>query len=100
MRCLGEGGLVRAEERHAMNPTQAAYIRLLLICAAFAAGETAARALGAYSVGTIVGAVLGAAVYVLTQDIDRPGRGGRRRGEIKYWRGQRIDDDEGPRRWN
>ncbi|HEV8470043.1 MAG TPA: hypothetical protein VGR46_10580 [Candidatus Limnocylindria bacterium] len=83
-----------------MNPTQATYLRLLLICAAFAAGETAAWALGAYSVGLIVGAILGAAAYVLTQDIDRSGRGGRRRGEIRYWRGRRIDEDDGPRRWN
>jgi hypothetical protein len=83
-----------------MNPTQAAYLRLLLICAAFAAGETAAWALGAYSVGQMVGAILGAAVFVFTQDFDRPGRGGRRRGELRYWRGRRIDEDEGPRRWN
>jgi hypothetical protein len=100
MRGLGERGLVRAEERHAVNPTQAAYLRLLLICAAFAAGETAAWAIDATSVASIVGAILGAAAYVLTQDIDRPPRGGGRRGEIRYWRGRRIDDDEGPRRWN
>lgn len=83
-----------------MNPTQAAYVRLFLICAAFAAGEAAAWALDANAVGSIVGAILGAAVYVFTQDIDRPRRGGGRRGEIGYWRGRRIDEDEGPRRWN
>ena len=95
---LGEGGLIRAEERN-VNPTQAAYLRLLLICAAFAAGDTAAWALDANSIGTTFGAILGAAVFVLTQDIDRPGPG--RRGEIRYWRGRRIDDEEdGPRRWN
>jgi hypothetical protein len=100
MRCVGEGGLIRAEERHAVNPTQAAYLRLLLICAAFAAGETAAWAIDANAVASIVGAILGAAAYILTQDIDRPPRGGGRRGEIRYWRGRRIDDEEGPRRWN
>jgi len=100
MRSLGEGGLIRAEERYAVNPTQAAYLRLLLICAAVAAGETAAWALDATSIGTIVGAILGAAVFVVTQDIDRPSRGGGRRGEIRYWRGRQIDDDQGPRRWN
>jgi len=100
MRSLGEGGLIRAEERN-VNPTQAAYLRLLLICAAFAAGETAAWALEANSIRQIVGAILGAAVYILTLDIDRPGRGGGRRGEIRYWRGRRIDDaEDGPRRWN
>ena len=97
---LGEGGLIRAEERN-VNPTQATYLRLLLICAAFAAGETAAWALDANSIGPTVGGILGAAVFVLTQDIDRPSRGGGRRGEIRYWRGRRIDDGEdGPRRWN
>ena len=74
-----------------------AYLRLLLMCAAFAAGQTAAYAIGAYDVGTLVGLALAAAAYVMTQDIDRPRRG---RGEIKYWRGRRIDDDDGPRRWN
>jgi len=96
---VGEGGLIRAKERN-VNPTQAAYLRLLLICAAFAAGETAAWALEANSIGPTVGAILGAAVFVLTQDIDRPSRGGGRGGEIRYWRGRRIDDDQGPRRWN
>ena len=100
MRSLGEGGLIRAEERYTVNPTQATYLRLLLICAAVAAGETAAWALDATSIGTIVGAILGAAVFVVTQDIDRPSRGGGRRGEIRYWRGRRSDDDQGPRRWN
>ena len=96
---LGEGGLIRAEERN-VNPTQATYLRLLLICAAFAAGETAAWALDANSIGPTVGAILGAAVYVFTQDIDRPRRGGGPRGEIRYWRGRRLDDEEEPRRWN
>ena len=95
MRHVGEGGIVRAPERHAVNT---AYLRLLLICAAYAAGQTAAWAVGALSVASLVGLVLGAAAYVLTQDIDRPGRG---RGEIKYWRGRRVDDDDDrPRRLN
>ena len=100
MRSLGEGGLIRAEEWYAVNPTQAAYLRLLLICAAVAAVETVAWALDANSLGKIFGAILGAAVFVLTQDIDRPSRGGGRRGEIRYWRGRSSDDDQGPRRWN
>jgi hypothetical protein len=74
--------------------------RLLLICAAAAAGETLAYQLQAYGVMMWVGLVFGAAAYILTQDFDRPRRGGGRRGEIKYWRGRRIDDDDGPRRWN
>jgi hypothetical protein len=82
-----------------MSGTAAAYLRLMAICAAFAAGETAAWAVDATAVGSLVGAALGAAAYVLTQDIDRPRRGGGR-GEVRYWRGRRVDDDDGPRRWN
>ena len=95
MRRLGEGGLIRAEERPTVNT---AYARLLLICAAFAAGRTAAWAVGAYEVGPAVGLILAAAAYVLTQDLDRPRP---RRGELKYWRGRRVDDrEDGPRRLN
>jgi hypothetical protein len=79
--------------------TQALW-RLLLICAAAAAGETVAYQLGWYDVITWVGLLLGAGAYIFTQDLDRPRPGGRRRGEIRYWRGRRIDDDEGPRRLN
>ena len=97
MRCLGEGSFVSAAERTLV--TQALW-RLLLICAAAAAGETIAYQFEAYGVMMWVGAVFGAAAYVFTQDLDRPRPGGGRRGEIKYWRGRRIDDDDGPRRLN
>ena len=79
--------------------TQALW-RLLLICAAAAAGETIAYQLEAYDVMMWAGLIAGAAVYILTQDLDRPRSGGGRRGEIRYWRGRKIDDDDGPRRWN
>jgi hypothetical protein len=94
---VGEGGIVPNPERPLV--TQALW-RLLLICAAAAAGETIAYQLEAYDVITWVGVVFGAAAYILTQDLDRPSRRGGRRGEIKYWRGRRVDDDDGPRRWN
>ena len=76
--------------------------RLLLICAAVAAGETIAYELGAFDVAMWVGIVFGAAAYIFTQDLDRPRPPRGRRGEIKYWRGRRIDDDddERPRRLN
>jgi uncharacterized metal-binding protein len=79
--------------------TQALW-RLLLICAAAALGETIAYMVDAYDVMMWVGIAFGAAVYIFTQDLDTPRGRGRRRGEIKYWRGRRIDDDDGPRRWN
>jgi hypothetical protein len=79
--------------------TQALW-RLLLICVAAAAGETIAYQLGAYSLMMWVGLLFGAGAFILTQDVDRPRTGGGRRGEIKYWRGRRIDDDDGPQRLN
>jgi hypothetical protein len=79
--------------------TQALW-RLLLICVAAAAGETIAYQLGAYSLMMWVGVLFGAGAFILTQDVDRPRTGGGRRGEIKYWRGRRIDDDDGPQRLN
>ena len=97
MRGLGEGGVVPRAEWPRMNQ---ALWRLLLICAAAAAGETIADQLDAYDVKTAVGIAFGAAVYILTQDLDRPGPRRGRRGEIKYWRGRPVDDDDGPRRWN
>jgi hypothetical protein len=79
--------------------TQALW-RLLLICAAAAAGETIAYQLEAYGVTTWMGVLFGAAAYIFTQDLERPRPGGGRRGEIKYWRGRRIDDDDRPQRLN
>jgi uncharacterized membrane protein YagU involved in acid resistance len=74
--------------------------RLLLICVAAAAGETIAYQVEWYDIVMWVGLFFGAIAYVLTQGFDapRPPRG--RRGEIKYWRGRRIDDDEPRSRLN
>lgn len=95
---LGEGGIVPASQRPLV--TQALW-RLLLICAVAAAGETIAYQLEWYNEVMWVGVLFGAATYILTQDLDRPRPGRGRRGEIKYWRGRRIDDDdERPRRLN
>jgi hypothetical protein len=77
----------------------AALARLMLICGAYALGETVAYAVAAYDVGSLVGLTLGAAAYVFTQDLGRPRRGGGG-GEIRYWRGRRVDGDDGPRRLN
>jgi hypothetical protein len=74
--------------------------RLLVICVAAAAGETIAYQLELYSEVMWVGVLFGAAAYIFTQDLDRPRPGGGRRGEIKYWRGRRIDDDDRPQRLN
>ena len=98
MRCLGERGVVLAPERPVMT---SALWRLLLICLAAAAGETLAYQLGWYDVIIWVGVLFGAGAYIFTQDLDRPRPGGRRRGEIRYWRGRPVDeDDDRPRRLN
>ena len=97
MRRLGQGGIVPAPERPLV--TQALW-RLLLICAVAAGGETIAYQLEAYDVAMWVGVVFGAGAYILTQDLDRPRTQGGRRGEIRYWRGRRVDDDDGPHRLN
>ncbi|MDP9275302.1 MAG: hypothetical protein M3O99_06895 [Chloroflexota bacterium] len=74
--------------------------RLLVICVAAAAGETIAYQLEWYDIVMWFGVFFGAAAYILTQDLNRPRPSGGRRGEIKYWRGRRIDDDDPPRRLN
>ena len=75
--------------------------RLLVICVAAAAGETIAYQLELYNEVMWVGLLFGVAAYIFTQDLDRPRPGGGgRRGEIKYWRGRRIDDDDRPSRLN
>jgi hypothetical protein len=80
--------------------TQALW-RLLLICLVAAAGETIAYLLGWYGQIQWFGLLFGAAAYVLTQDQGRPRSRSGPRGEIKYWRGRKIeDDDDSPRRWN
>ena len=98
MRCLGQGGLVPASQRPLV--TQALW-RLLLICAVAAAGETIAYQVEWYDIVMWVGLFFGAIAYVLTQGFDAPRpTGGGRRGEIKYWRGRRIEDDDRPSRLN
>ena len=98
MRRLGQGSIVPASERPLVTY---ALWRLLVICVAAAAGETIAYQLELYNEVMWVGLLFGAATYILTQDLDRPRPGSGRRGEIRYWRGRRIDDDdERPRRLN
>lgn len=95
MRRLGQRGVVLAEERPLVTY---ALWRLLVICVAAATGETLAYQFEAYDIVMWVGVFFGAGAYLLTQDLDRPRPGGRRRGEIKYWRGRPVDDDEPPQR--
>jgi hypothetical protein len=94
---MGQGGLVPARAR-LVTREQAQLIRLLLMCIAWAIGQTLTIGLSADLVSTVVPGALAVGVYVVTDDLGRGGFGG---GEAKYWRGRRIDDDK-PRggRWN
>ncbi len=70
---------------------RAAYLRLVILCAAWALGEALVRQF-APGLGVVVPALLAAAAFVATSDLGGPGRSG----EVIYWRGRRIDRD----RWD
>jgi hypothetical protein len=75
-----------------MTPKEwSALQRLLIIAAAWAAGETVLRMLGVGGLATIGGAALAVAAYLLTRGAV-PGR--RKGGEVIYWRGRPIDRDK------
>ncbi|OLC58332.1 MAG: hypothetical protein AUH85_00935 [Chloroflexi bacterium 13_1_40CM_4_68_4] len=82
---MGAGGVLPARTA-LVTREQAALLRLVLVCVAWAIGETLA-----------IGVSLAIGVYIVTGDI------GRRSADVnaRYWRGRRIDDkDSGPRHWN
>ncbi len=81
-----------------MSSSQASVARVALICAAWAAAQTAqvfVRELRLLDV--LLPAGLAAGVYAITQDL---GRLRARGGEIRYWRGRPIDDEDDRTRWH
>jgi hypothetical protein len=80
-----------------MTRAQAAILRFVLICAAWAIGQTLTLYLSLGTFGAIVPAAFALGVLVLTADLGRPRASG---GDLKYWRGRRLDDDERRGRWN
>jgi hypothetical protein len=80
-----------------MTRERAAILRFVLICAAWAIGQTLTLYLSLGTFGVVVPAALALGVLALTGDLGRPRATG---GDIKYWRGRRIDDDERRGRWN
>lgn len=80
-----------------MRREQAQIVRLLLVCAAYALGQTLSLGLGLAVLASLIPFALAAGVYVLTDDLGRARLGG---GDAKYWRGRRIDDDRRGDRWN
>ena len=80
-----------------MTREQAALLRLVLVCAAWAVGQVFASGVPLAGADFVIPAALAAAVYIVTNEI------GRQPADLntRYWRGRRIDDDDrGPRRWN
>ena len=73
---------------------RAAFLRLLVICVAYALGEALVWQLRAGGLALLVPPLLGAAAYVATRVTTFRGGGGG--GNVTYWRGQRVDRD----RWN
>lgn len=81
-----------------MTRAQAAILRLVLICGAWAVGQTLTWGLAFGPIGVIIPGVLAIGVLVVTEDLGRPRASG---GDLKYWRGRRVDDDDDRRgRWN
>jgi len=80
-----------------MTRQQAAILRFVLICAAWAIGQTLTWYLSLGSLGVIIPAALALGVLVLTAELGCPRGSG---GDPKYWRGRRVDDDERRGRWN
>jgi len=80
-----------------MTREQAAILRLVLVCIAWAIGQLLATGVPLPGADFVVPAALAIGVYVVSEDL------GRRPADLnaRYWRGRRIDeDDRGPRRWN
>ena len=80
-----------------MTRERAALARLAIVCAAWALAETLGWWLGSRPVALLVPPAAAVSAFLLTQDLGRR----RPRGEVRYWRGRRIDDDD-PHggRWN
>lgn len=64
-----------------------AWLRLLVVVAAAALGETIAVAVRLGDGAILLVVLLGGAAFYLTGPMDRPGGGG----EARYWRGRRLD---------
>jgi len=64
------------------------------MCTAWALGQTLTIGLPIDLANIVVPAALAIGVYVITEDLGRPRQG---RGDVRYWRGRRIEED-GPGR--
>lgn len=75
-----------------MTRGQTQIVRLVLMCLAWAVGTVITFGLGVSFADVVVPAALAVGVYVLTEDLGRPGGFGGGGGTVKYWRGRQVDD--------
>lgn len=68
------------------------WLRFVIVVLVGAAGRTLGIVAGLPSADLLIPLLFGAAAYYLTAGIDPPFRP-RRGGEVRYWRGRRIDDN-------
>jgi hypothetical protein len=81
-----------------MTREQAQLVRLLLMCVAWSIGQMLTVGIPVQFADIVVPAALAIGVYVVTEDLGRPRVS---RGDVKYWRGRQVEDDERRRgRWN
>ncbi len=87
---VGAPGLIRAPGCTVMTRQRAAIVRFVLVCVAWAVGQTLTWGLALGNIGVLIPAALAIGVLVVTEDLGRS----RDRGDLKYWRGRRVDDDD------
>lgn len=93
MRRVGARGILRAG-RTLVSSEQHAWIVLALVAAGWALGDAVAAQLGLRELGVVLAALGAAGGYGVSElAVERLARRGRR-GQPKYWRGQRFYDDE------
>ena len=74
-----------------MDRERRAWLRFLIIIAAAALGETVGIWQRLPSSDLLLPLLFGGAAYYLTMGLDTPGY--RHNGNVRYWRGRRIDDN-------
>lgn len=94
MRTVGARGFVLTTRGRILvtGRQREAFIRLLIVCAAWALGEALEYQFDASALGPVLPIILAVAAYLATRDISMGGGSG----DESYWRGRRIDRD----RWH
>jgi uncharacterized membrane protein AbrB (regulator of aidB expression) len=72
-----------------MDRQRRAWLRLLVVVAAAALGETVGTYLRLPSADSLLPLLLGGAAFYLSAGMTAA----RQRGEVRYWRGRRVDDN-------